>query len=484
MDEKYKFLFPFEHIPRESKIFIYGAGIMGQEYFRQIRITGYCEVLGFIDREWEKYCGSVPPVYSIQQAMKNEFDYIVIAVKVATRAGVIRDDLVAQGVSADKVLYVSPRTENEFILKNNILVDISSLAYNIKPLSLAIRLGNGLGSAIIKKKIFEEMVKRIPGIYVDIYSMMDASSIDAIYGFEENYNRTIHEAGDVYERNKRKYTLSMRISTSIMIDYVDYDKLNNVSSDVASFVKRLEEYGTTDAGSDFKYPSNIHVMRNIFKGKNCYSAYDCDGLFDIQDMRVKIVLNEAWKDKFYGLKIKRYITINYGNGQTMEKEDLISKQWPYEYFCDFVEKFKAKWGDITVIQIGAAGARIVEGVDGHLFGENIELIKYVLDNSLLHVDIEGGLVHLASQLGTRCAVLFGPTPIEFFGYKENINIKMGACSGCIGLYQDGYYCARGLKQAECMLKIKPDDLIDKISEDVFNFGRNLQRTQSKNEFVM
>ena len=154
MDEKYKFLFPFEHIPRESKIFIYGAGIMGQEYFRQIRITGYCEVLGFIDREWEKYCGSVPPVYSIQQAMKNEFDYIVIAVKVATRAGVIRDDLVAQGVSADKVLYVSPRTENEYILKNNILVDISSLAYNINPLSLAIRLGNGLGSAIIKKKIF------------------------------------------------------------------------------------------------------------------------------------------------------------------------------------------------------------------------------------------------------------------------------------------------------------------------------------------
>lgn len=464
MEEKYKYLFPFEIIPRGAKIFIYGAGLMGQEYFRQIRITGYCEILGFIDREWEKYCGSAPTVYSLHQAVEMEFDYIVIAVKVAIRAGVIQDDLFAQGVPEDKVVYVPPRTENEFVLQNNTLDNISALAYDIKPLSLAIRLGNGLGSAIIKKKIFEEIVKRIPGICVDIYSMMDSGSIDALYGFEDNYNRAIHEAGDIYERNKQKYTLSMRISTSIMIDYVDYDKLNDVLPKVASFIKRLEEYGKTDAGSDFKYPSNIHVMRNIFKGKNCYSAYDCDGLFDIQDMRVKIVLNEAWKDKFYGLNLKRYITINYGNGQTMEKEGLISKQWPYEYFCDFVEKFKAKWRDITVIQIGAAGARIVEGVDGYLFGEHLELIKYVLNNSLLHVDIEGGLVHLASQLGTRCAVLFGPTQIDFYGYKENINIQVGTCSGCIGLYQNGYYCARGLKQAECMMNIKPDVLMDEISK--------------------
>lgn len=464
MDGKYKYLFPFELVPRGAKIFIYGAGIMGQEYFRQIRITKYCEVLGFIDKEWEKYCGSTPTVYSPQQAIKKAFDYIVVAVKMVSRAKVIMDDLSMMGVPIVKVIYISPRIENDFVLRNNTLTDISSLAYERKPLSLAIRLGNGLGSAIIKKKIFEEIVKRIPGIYVDIYSMMDSSSIDAIYGFEENYNRAIHEAGDVYERNKQKYTLSMRISTSIMIDVVNYDKLNVVSPKAASFIKQIEVYGKTDAGSDYRFPSNIHVMRNIFKGKNCYSAYDCDGIFDIKDMRVTIKLNEAWKGKFYELSLNRYITINYGNGQTLEKEGLISKQWPYEYYCDFVKMFKAKWGNITVMQIGAAGARIVEGVDGCLFGENLELIKYVLNSSLLHVDIEGGLVHLASQLGTCCAVLFGPTPIEFFGYKDNINIQVGHCSGCIGLYENGYYCAQGLEKAECMRNIKPHILLEKICE--------------------
>ena len=467
MDEKYKYLFPFEHIPEGSKIFIYGAGIMGQEYFRQIRITKYCEVLGFIDREWKKYCGSNPQVYSIQQAAKMQFDYVIVAIKIAARAKVIMDDLVTTGVPVTKVLYIPPRIETEFVLKNNTLADTSSLAYEIKPLSLAIRLGNGLGSAIIKKKIFEEIVKTIPGICVDIYSMMDSGSIDAIYGFEENYNRAIHEAGDVYERNKQKYTLAIRIPTSIIVDYADYDKLSAVSSETAHFIKQIAAYGKTDAGSDYKYPSNIHVMRNIFKGKNCYSAYDCDGILDIHDMKVNIMLNSKWKARFDELNLKHYITINYGNGQTMEKESLISKQWPYEYFCEFVNMVKNKWRDIKVIQIGAAGARIVEGVDGHLFGENLELIKYVLNNSLLHVDIEGGLVHLASQLGTRCAVLFGPTPIEFFGYRENINIQAGNCSGCIGLYQDGYYCARGLKQAECMIKIKPDVLVDKILKNGF-----------------
>lgn len=464
MDERYKYLFPFERISRGSKIFIYGAGIMGQEYFRQLRITGYCEVLGFIDREWEKYSGSVPPVYSLQQAINKDFDYIVIAVKIASRASVIVDDLFASGVPANKVLYISTRHEKKFILKNNQVEDINSLAYEIKTVSLAIRLGNGLGSAIIKKKIFEEIVKKIPGIYIDIYSMMDSDSIDAIYGFEGNYNRAIHEAGDVYDRNKQKYTLAMRISTSIIIDYVDYDILNNVSPNAVEFIKKIADYGKTDAGSDYKYPSNIHVMRNIFKGKNCYSAYDCGGILDINDMRVKIMLNAQWKARFDELNLKHYITINYGNGQTMEKEDLISKQWPYEYFCDFVQMVKTKWKDVNIIQIGAAGARTVEGVDGQLFGENLELIKHVLDNSLLHVDIEGGLVHLATQLGTCCAVLFGPTPIKFFGYEQNINIQVGNCSGCIGLYENGYYCAKGLQKAECMLSIKPKMLLDKINE--------------------
>lgn len=46
------------------------------------------------------------------------------------------------------------------------------------------------------------------------------------------------------------------------------------------------------------------------------------------------------------------------------------------------------------------------------------------------------MVHLATQLGTRCVVLFGPTPSWFYGYEQNINIVAEICKECLRLYPD------------------------------------------------
>lgn len=469
VDEKYKYLFPFEHIPRNSKVFIYGAGIMGQEYYRQLQITKYCVLLGFVDREWEQYKGSCPIVYSPNMAIKEEFDYIVISVKIATRAEVIKEDLLLRGVPEDKIIYILPRLERSEVFLSKIdRNEKYNLAYERNKISIAIRIGNGLGSAIIKKKIFEEMCDLIPEAIIDIYTMMKAEDIEALYGFEENFNTVIHESGSIYEINKQKYTISIRIPTSIIVDHVDYDELLKSAPNAVPVMKALVEFGKTDAGSDYRYPSAIHVARNIYLRKNCYTAYDCNGILNIDSMKVRMSLNEKWREKFSKLGYGCYITINYGNGQTLEKEHLVSKQWPYEYYCDFVKLVKEKWPNIVVVQVGANGARKLQGVDYSLLGENLELIKHVLSESLLHIDIEGGLVHLASQLGTTCAVLFGPTPIEFFGYPGNINIRAGTCHGCIGLYDNGYYCARGLEKPECMREIQPKMVLELIENKLKN----------------
>ena len=78
--------------------------------------------------------------------------------------------------------------------------------------------------------------------------------------------------------------------------------------------------------------------------------------------------------------------------------------------------------------------------------------------------IEGGLVHLATNLGTKCVVLFSPTQPNIYAYPNNINIVYATCNGCYGLYENGYACARGLEKPECMYSITPEMVMEKIAE--------------------
>ena len=106
------------------------------------------------------------------------------------------------------------------------------------------------------------------------------------------------------------------------------------------------------------------------------------------------------------------------------------------------------------------------------FGVSWPCVAEILRHSLLHIDIEGGLVHLASQIGTKCIVLFGPTQIEAYGYANNINLRAGNCHNCYGLYQDINTCARGLSDPECMMSITPEMVLTaarKYLDSVVNF---------------
>ena len=70
----------------------------------------------------------------------------------------------------------------------------------------------------------------------------------------------------------------------------------------------------------------------------------------------------------------------------------------------------------------------------------------------------------ATQLGTKCIVLFGPTVREYYGYEQNINIQAGNCHNCWGLYSDVNRCARDLKEPECMYAITPDMVMRHLEE--------------------
>lgn len=72
------YLFPYNLVPRGSRIVLYGAGIVGQEFYRQLKFNCYAELVSWVDRNKriiEKY-----NIDSPESLAFIPYDYIVISV--------------------------------------------------------------------------------------------------------------------------------------------------------------------------------------------------------------------------------------------------------------------------------------------------------------------------------------------------------------------------------------------------------------------
>lgn len=96
------------------KIYIYGTG-SGAEKFYRIRMVSYTEVLGFIDGDKEKHGKRVPFAndYIIQgiESINEDYDVIIVA---STYKDVYVD-LVCNGISEDKFVFIHDSINNEIM---------------------------------------------------------------------------------------------------------------------------------------------------------------------------------------------------------------------------------------------------------------------------------------------------------------------------------------------------------------------------------
>ncbi|HKA91983.1 MAG TPA: methyltransferase domain-containing protein [Haliangiales bacterium] len=162
-----------------------------------------------------------------------------------------------------------------------------------------------------------------------------------------------------------------------------------------------------------------------------------------------------------------YITIHHGcdpklrrNGRVVQTKNWGRKQWEA-----VIAHVKAETG-LKVVQIGTADEERLDGtIDYFMGGTNAREASVLLKHARFHLDTEGGMVHLARAVNTRAIVLFGPTPLEFFAYPENINIKEGDCHDCWWSTPDWFQrCPRGLDDPACMDAIRVDALKPALDE--------------------
>lgn len=162
-----------------------------------------------------------------------------------------------------------------------------------------------------------------------------------------------------------------------------------------------------------------------------------------------------------------FITINRGVDCTNPNPES-TKMWPIQHYNNLTRLLKEKYPQYKIVQIGISAERcgLVDGVDVSLVGKTtMEEVKVLLKHAALHIDGEGGMVHLRRALnGGKSVVLFGPTPLDFYGYDENINIKSNACPHwCEWIANDWQSrCLISKEGHPCLHKLLPDVVMSKI----------------------
>lgn len=168
----------------------------------------------------------------------------------------------------------------------------------------------------------------------------------------------------------------------------------------------------------------------------------------------------------YGLNSKLYITIHDGWDLNFKiASSRPTKAYPVAHWNSLVSMLLANFPEMPIVQLGAKTGEAIEGVHHNLrnklsFMESAFLIK----NSLIHIDSESGLVHLANVLGTKSIVLFGPTNIYYYGYPENTNIAPKACGNCMWTTDSWMeICPRGLTEPVCMDSISSTLVLEAVT---------------------
>ncbi len=221
MKKEYHILFPFSQVKQNSRIILYGAGDVGQTFYWQIKGSGYCSVIGWIDKSWD---GIVIPMPMMQKKdLKNvSYDYVIIAVKSEKASSEIREELLLEGVDKAKII-AATGCETEYSLcglnetagvpfwktlagKIGVVIptevdDISLLEKNGGMTASSERKVNiGLSSTGFISAVMAEMIrKRISGARLVAVSSRDgdkASSFAKEHGFERAYGSLDAMLGD------------------------------------------------------------------------------------------------------------------------------------------------------------------------------------------------------------------------------------------------------------------------------------------------
>jgi hypothetical protein len=275
----------------------------------------------------------------------------------------------------------------------------------------------------------------------------------------------IMDASENINYYKEQYDLFMEISSFPKVLHFKADRVIAFEPDLIDYINASKKFSM--------------LYRNSVSGCSCYARCtllgqkwlqrkDIFGILGIEEnIKYPLFIDEDEETclQSYQLYKKKYITFQNGCDSIYKSH---VKMWPNENFERLITLLKKEYPELPLVQLGTKGnSQDMKNIDRNLLGKtSLEQVKVLLKNSLLHIDIEGGLVHMRHALkGGPSVVLFGPTPVSFFSYSENIAVKGTGChhDGCwllTGNWQTK--CVRGYDEPPCMTSITPEMVFEYV----------------------
>ena len=451
-----EYLFPYESVPRNSRVVIYGAGRVGRSFLRQMLRTGYAHVVCLMDRSLEGNRNLVVPVIQPKVLPKEDYDYFIVAINQTDTATLVKGDLVRQYDVPEQRIILG--AERSFPLAARIYTQSSCILTGGR-LRVAFFLPGGLGDCLRARKPILAMLRFLKGapcepiIYGRHAEFLQVACEDfavPLVAADEDYYRD--EAADC--------DMALYVGYFWGLDSFREERFAELAPDLLDplrkFCSCIREYGLDPARVT---DNGLHYARCRLRGWNAYASFNMSGILEMDDQlpylpRPTMEMGDASVP---------YVTLNVGWGVSDMPS---SKLWPLQCWEKLVKSLKREYPQLKVIQLGDAGAPRLQAVDDWCLGTPFTKVKRLLSYSQIHLDTEGGLVHLATHLGTRCVVLFGPTPIYYFGYPENDNIMAGTCHDCYQLESTYWMCYRRMTGPPCMEAISTDLVMEHLRRDL------------------
>lgn len=106
-------IFPRDAVEKGSNVILYGAGKVGESYYRQILESNYCNIIAWADKNNDGTGDIIDPV----QIRNLEYSKIIIAVYSKVLAEEIRDELIELGINKEKIVWAEPQNRPQISVK-------------------------------------------------------------------------------------------------------------------------------------------------------------------------------------------------------------------------------------------------------------------------------------------------------------------------------------------------------------------------------
>lgn len=334
-------------------------------------------------------------------------------------------------------------------------------------------LRGGLGDIVVAANYIYKFRQKYgyENLRIDTFIHNSYNSARVILYDEYIVDHIYEEQG--YEESFREYDIFFDISRYPDVKRKDLKKIALMMPELMEYVYLCERFRSENARFFVKagITDGQSAMLSIINGKKRIHQPDVYGFLGVQEeyeYEIPVMEDEYEFLDDLDLKSRGFITINRGVDTNYTKNSI--KLWPQFYYNTLVKLLKKKYPDMVLVQLGSSYERsqTFDGVDLDLIGKTtLEQVKVLLKHSLVHIDGEGGMVHLRHALkGGKSVVMFGPTSSEFFGYSENENIVGNGCdTWCewtVNNWQEK--CLRGYDNAPCMMSIIPEKVMQSVEK--------------------